>query len=364
MTQSFVINQKKIGPLYKPYVIAELSCNHNGEFERALKIIDTAYEVGADAIKLQTYTPDCLTLDCNKPDFLIQTGLWKGYTLHRLYQEGTTPFEWHEKLFAYAQSKGLTIFSSPFSFKAIELLEKLNTPAYKIASFEIVDLDLIKKAASTGKPLIISTGLSDRQTVQEAVDAALSTGNKSIALLHCVSGYPNPLTASNLSNITRLKTFFPKCIIGLSDHSSGYEMPFLSIGLGARIIEKHLTLSRSDGGLDSAFSMEPHEFKDMVQKVNLAFDALGNQEKEDLQRSGSEEAYRYSLRSIYIAKPLKKGEIFTKDHLRVIRPGFGMQPKYYHSVIGKKASYDLERGVPLKWEHVEGEKDGIAKKAS
>jgi len=347
---TITIDGRAIGAGHPPYVIAELSGNHNGELSRALRLIDVAKESGADAVKLQTYTADTITIDHNGPGFVIEGGLWNGRKLHELYREASTPWEWHPALFEHARKLGITCFSSPFDATAIDLLEKLGAPAYKIASFEIVDLPLIRRAAATGKPLIISTGMATPSEIGEAVDAARGAGASQIALLHCTSGYPTPPEEANLATIPHLAKAFGT-VVGLSDHTPGSAVPIAAVTLGAAVIEKHVTLARADGGPDAAFSLEPDELKAVVDGCRTAFAALGSV------RSGAAPSERPNMmfrRSLYAVADIAAGEVFTENNIRSIRPGFGLPPKLLPEVLGKRAACGIARGTPLKSEHLAG----------
>ena len=337
------------GPVY---VIAELSANHNQDFERAVGIVHAAKAAGADAIKLQTYTPDTITLRSERECFRIQGGtLWDGRTLHDLYGEASTPWEWHPRLQKVAMELGLDFFSSPFDGSAVDFLETLKVPAYKIASPEIVDLPLIEKVARTGKPLIMSTGMATREEIQEALATARGAGAKEIALLKCTSAYPSPPEEMNLRAIPALAEFFG-VPAGLSDHSVGIAVPVAAVALGACIIEKHLTLSRSDGGPDSAFSLEPAEFKAMVDAVRVAEKALGRAE---IGPVAKEQVSRRFRRSLFVTEDMRRGDTFTASNLRSIRPADGLHTRHMKEVLGKRCARDLERGTPLSWELVESE---------
>lgn len=343
-TAPFVIDGRPIGPDHPPYLIAEMSGNHNGDLNRALALIDAAKAAGADAVKLQTYTADTITIDHDGPGFRLEGGLWAGRTLHDLYREAHTPWDWHEPLFTRARSLGLTIFSSPFDETAIALLERLDAPAFKIASFEVIDLPLIRRAARSGKPLIISTGLATLGEIAEAVEAA---GTTPLALLHCVSGYPTPPEDCNLRTIAHLGAAFPGVTAGLSDHSQGVAVPVAATAMGATIIEKHFTLSRADGGVDSAFSLEPAEFKAMADAVRAAHSAIGRVE---YGLKPSEAGGRDFRRSLYVVADVAAGEILTPAQVRSIRPGFGLAPKHLPEVLGRRAIRPLTRGMPLRWD--------------
>ncbi|GGF56335.1 pseudaminic acid synthase [Terasakiella brassicae] len=335
--------------LQKPYLIAEISGNHNGSIERAKQIIAAAKNNGADCVKLQTYTPDTMTIKSSIEDFQIKGGLWDGYQLWDLYNWAHTPYEWHPDLFAYAKSIGITCISTPFDETAVDLLEDLNTPFYKIASFELTDLPLIKYIAQTKKPIIASTGMANLEEIQQAVNVIREYGGGELALLHCVSGYPTPIEQINLSTIPLLQETF-KCSVGLSDHTLDNLAATLSIGFGAMIIEKHFTLARSDGGPDANFSMEPKDLNHLAQSLQRAFLAKG---KASFNQKKVEEANNQFRRSIYVVKNIKKGEYFTSENIRRIRPGFGLSPQYYEKVLGTIATADLQCGTALKIEHTE-----------
>ena len=333
-----------------PYVIAELSGNHNGDINRALKLIEVAKNSGADAVKLQTYTADTITIDSNNPEFMIKGGLWDGWNLYKLYEMAHTPWEWHPILFEKARELGITIFSSPFDESAVDFLEKLNAPLYKIASFELLHFPLIEYVAKTGKPIIMSTGMANLDEISEAVDVAIKGGCQDLTLLHCVSEYPASVESCNLSTITDLIKQFPGLRIGLSDHTMGLTVPLVAIGLGATVIEKHFTLSRSEGGVDSAFSLEPDELKSLCIESRKAYKSLGCV---NYQRGLTEQANKIFRRSIYAVTDIKKGEHLTKDTIRVVRPGLGMDPKYYHEIIGKKVKQDIQFATPLSWDLID-----------
>jgi len=324
MSNFMTIAGKRIGLDYPPYVIAEMSANHNGKLETALRIIEEAKKAGADAVKLQTYRPDTITLDCDTEDFQIHGGLWDGRNLYELYQEAHMPWDWHKPLFEHARKLGITIFSSPFDTTAIDLLEDLNAPAYKIASFEAVDLPLIKYAASTGKPMIISTGMADAEEIQEAIDAARAGGCKELAILHCVSGYPAPAADYNLRTIPDMMQRFG-LVIGLSDHTLDNTTAIASVALGASIIEKHFTLDRRAGGPDDSFSLEPAELAALCQGARTAWEALG---RVDYGCKSSEQGNVRFRRSLYFVEDMKAGERIGRDQVKSIRPGFGLAPKY------------------------------------
>lgn len=339
------VNGRKIGPAYSPYVIAEMSANHNGNIETAFRIIEEAKKAGADAIKMQTYTADTLTLNCDLPDFQINDGLWAGRTLYELYEWAHTPWDWHKPLFDRARELGITIFSSPFDNTAIDLLEDLNAPAYKIASFEAVDLPLIKYAASTGKPMIISTGMADAEEIAEAIEAAREGGCKELAVLHCVSGYPAPAEDYNLRTIPDMIERFG-LVTGLSDHTLDNTTAIASVALGASIIEKHFTLDRSGGGPDDSFSLEPAELAALCQGAKTAWSALGCV---DYGRKSSEQGNVKFRRSLYFVKDMKAGDVITPDCVRSVRPGFGLAPKHLESLLGRIIRTDVKANNPVHW---------------
>ena len=349
--KEMTINGRNIGPKYTPYIIAELSGNHNGELERALALLDAAKSAGADAIKLQTYTPDTMTIKCDKPDFKVTDGLWNGYTLHDLYQWAHTPWEWHPALFERAKELDITLFSTPFDETAVDFLEALNCPAYKIASFEATDLPLIKRVAQTGKPLIISTGLANFQEIEDIVNTVRQETDNPFCLLHCVSSYPAPADQSHVRTVPDLAKKF-NTISGLSDHSLGNTVAITAIAQGACVIEKHVTLKRADGGPDAAFSLEPNELAALCQESKAAWLALGYANYE---RKPAEEKNLVFRRSIYVTEDIKAGEKLTVENTRRIRPGYGLSPKHYEKVLGKSALADIERGTPLSWEHLEND---------
>ncbi|NVD37013.1 pseudaminic acid synthase [Marinobacter lutaoensis] len=342
------IDGRVIGQEHPPYVIAELSANHNGRLETALRIIGEAKKAGADAVKLQTYRPDTITLDCDSDDFKIHGGLWDGYTLYELYKEAHTPWEWHKPLFEHARKIGITIFSSPFDTTAVDLLEDLNAPAYKIASFEAVDLPLIRYVASTGKPMIISTGMADAEEIREAIEAAREGGCKELAILHCVSGYPAPASDYNLRTIPDMIERFG-LVTGLSDHTLDNTTAITSIALGASIIEKHFTLDRNGGGPDDSFSLEPPELAALCRDARTAWEALG---KVDYGRKSSEVGNVKFRRSLYFIKDLKAGDVITADSVRSVRPGYGAAPKMLESIIGKTILHDVKANTPVKMEWI------------
>ncbi len=342
------IAHQSIGPTQPPYVIAELSANHNGNLERALAIMTAAKEAGASAVKLQTYRPDTITLNSYRPEFQIHGGLWDGHNLYDLYEWAHTPWEWHQALFAKGRELGLTVFSSPFDFSAVDLLESLDCPAYKIASFELVDLPLIRYAAQTGKPLIMSTGMANEAEIAAAVEMALKHGNGQLALLHCVSGYPAPAAEYNLRAIPMLRQRFG-VQVGLSDHTLGSATAIAATALGTTLIEKHFTLARADGGPDCAFSIEPAELAELVASVNTAQAALG---VADYQLTPSEQGNRAFRRSLYLVKNIAAGERLTEAHIKSVRPALGLPPADYDRLLGKRVIRDMSANQPLDWEWI------------
>lgn len=331
-----------------PYVIAELSANHNGRLDTALKLVGEAKLAGAGAVKLQTYRPDTITLDCDSDEFRIKGGLWDGKTLHELYAEAHMPWAWHAPLFEHARKLGITIFSSPFDRTAVDLLEDLGAPAYKIASFEVVDLPLIRYVARTGKPMIISTGMADAEEIAEAVDAAKAAGCAELAVLHCVSGYPAPPEDYNLSTIPDMMRRFG-LVTGLSDHTLDNTTAIASVALGAAIIEKHFTLDRGGGGPDDSFSLEPQGMAELCRGARTAWDALG---RVDYGRKSSETGNAQFRRSLYFVRDLKAGELITEDAIRSVRPGFGVAPKFLDSIVGRKAARDVKACTPVSMDSV------------
>ena len=343
MPQDFEINGRRITSKAPPYVIAEMSANHNGDIKNAFAIIDMAKRCGADAVKMQTYSPDTITVSSNKRDFLIEEGLWKGKTLHELYALAYTPWDWHAYLFEHARNLGITIFSSPFDHSAVDLLESLNAPAYKIASFECIDLPLIRRVALTKKPLIISTGMANQVEIQEAVDTALEYGCGDLALLHCVSAYPAKAKDYNLATLRDMRERYD-VHVGLSDHTLDNITAIASVSLGAALIEKHVTLDRNGGGADDSFSLEPLELRALCRDSKTAWAALG---EVDYGRKSSELENMKFRRSLYFVKDINEGEMITADHVKSIRPGFGMPPKHLDQIIGKTVSSDIKRGTPV-----------------
>jgi pseudaminic acid synthase len=337
------INGRRVAADEPPYIVAEISANHNGKIETAHKLINLAKRSGVDAVKIQTYTADTLTINCDKEDFCIRGGLWDGRTLYDLYEEGHMPWEWHEPLFEHARKLGLTIFSSPFDSSAVDMLENLNAPAYKIASFELVDLYLIKYVASTGKPMILSTGMADAEEIQEAINAAQEGGCKEIAILHCVSGYPAPPEDYNLRVIPNMIQRF-SIVTGLSDHTLDNTTAITSIAMGVSIIEKHFTLDRNSGGLDDSFSLEPKELKKLCEQTRTAWESLG---QVSYDRKKSEQHNLIFRRSLYVVQDIKAGEVITNENVKSIRPGFGLAPKFYEQVLGRAVLRNISRGTPL-----------------
>ena len=343
----FSIHQRLIGETQHPYIIAELSGNHQGSLKQALAMIDRAAETGVDAIKIQTYTADTITLNHDAPEFMLEKGLWQGRNLYDLYQEAHTPWDWHPTLFEHAKARNITLFSSPFDPSAVDLLESLDCPAYKIASFEITDIPLIQYIAATGKPIIMSTGIATIEEITEAVDAIWRAGGRQLALLHCVSGYPTPITDCHLHTIVDLKHRFGT-LVGLSDHTLSTASAVASVALGGSIVEKHFVLDRNSRSVDSAFSLMPDEFETLVEQCHQVRDALG-QVNYDLKTS--EAQGRNYRRSLYVCKPIKKGEYFDHTNVRSIRPAFGLHPRYLPEIIGQKALEDLDYGTPLQFQH-------------
>ncbi|MBN7278686.1 pseudaminic acid synthase [Vibrio cholerae] len=339
-----VIAGREISRNQPTYIIAELSANHNGKLETALKIIEEAAKAGADAVKLQTYRPDTITLNSDADEFKIKGGLWDGRTLYELYEEAHMPWEWHKPLFEHARKLSIPIFSSPFDNTAVDLLEDLNAPAYKIASFEAVDLPLIRYVAATGKPMIISTGMADAEEIQEAITAAREGGCKELAILHCVSGYPAPAEDYNLRTIPDMIERFG-LVTGLSDHTLDNTTAIASVVLGASIIEKHFTLDRNGGGPDDSFSLEPADLAALCRDSKTAWKALG---QVDYGRKSSEQGNAQFRRSLYFVKDMKAGDVITADSIRSVRPGYGLAPKYLDKIIGMKLKVDIAVNTPVK----------------
>ena len=346
MSDNVVIAGRAIGPGEPPYIVAELSANHGGNLSHALAVMEAARAAGADAVKLQTYTADTITIDHDGPDFVIKGGLWDQRRLYELYDEAHTPWEWHEALFAKGRELGIPVFSTPFDDTAVALLEGLDAPAYKIASFELVDLPLIARVAKAGKPTIMSTGMGSPEEIAQAVDAYRGAGGRDLVLLHCVSGYPTPVGQSNLLRIAGLAAEFG-CPVGLSDHTLGVEVAIAAVALGACLIEKHVTLRRADGGPDSAFSLEPDELAALVRGARAAFEALGTGAPA---RSQVEEGSKAFRRSLYVVRDMQQGETFTAENIRSIRPGFGLPPRHLPEILGRRARRALARGTALTWD--------------
>lgn len=339
--ENFTIDQNS--PVF---IIAELSANHNGSIDTAIETVKAAKRAGADCIKLQTFTADTITLDCDKEDFKISQGtLWDGQYLHDLYKSTHLPWEWHEKIMEVAKQEGLICFSSPFDPTSVEFLEKLNVPAYKIASFEITDIPLIELIASKGKPVIISTGIAEQEDIELALEACRRMGNNDIALLKCTSSYPAPIEEANICMVKDLAIRY-NVISGLSDHTLGYTVPVVATVMGAKMIEKHFILDHSIGGADASFSMDEAEFKQMVKAVREAESAIG---RVDYTLTEKQRKGRDFCRSLYVTKDIKAGEMFTKNNVRSVRPGFGLHPKFYNEILGQRSSSDMEKGTPLKW---------------
>jgi pseudaminic acid synthase len=348
MTLEVTIDNRKIGSGHPPYIICELSANHGGKLERALDLIDAAVATGADAIKIQSYTPDTLTIEHDGPQFRIRGGLWDGYTLYELYSQAYTPYEWHPALMAKARQHGITLFSTPFDDTAVDLLRSLDVPAYKIASFEAIDLPLIARVAREHKPMIISTGMTNLEEIGEAVATARQNGAKELILLHCVSTYPAEYRHVNLRTIQNIAETFG-VVTGLSDHTPGTACAVAAVAMGACVIEKHFTLRRADGGPDSTFSLEPDEFSRLVEDCRNAWHALGTV---DYSRSDEERGSMIFRRSLYVVADIAAGEKFTEQNIRSIRPGFGLAPKHLPEIIGRSAAHALKRGDALSWSDV------------
>lgn len=344
-----VIAGRKIGSDQPPYIIAEMSANHNGNIKTAFRIIDEAKAAGADALKIQTYTPDTITLDSDLPDFQIKGGLWDGKTLYELYEWAHTPWDWHKPLFEHSRKVGIPIFSSPFDSTAVDLLEDLNAPAYKIASFELADLQLIRYVAATGKPMIISTGMANVEEIEEAITAAREGGCKQLAILHCVSGYPAPAEDYNLRTIVDMIERFG-LVTGLSDHTLDNTTAIASVVMGASLIEKHFTLDRNGGGPDDSFSLEPADLAALCRDSKTAWKAIG---EVDYGRKSSEHGNVKFRRSLYFVNDLKAGAIISDSDIRSVRPGYGIEPKYRDELIGKKLKADIFKNTPVCWESLE-----------
>ena len=343
------INGRRIAADTPPYIVAELSANHNGDIERAFSLLEAAKRAGADAVKLQTYTADTLTIDHDGPGFKIEKGPWAGQTLHQLYTEAAMPWEWHEPLFSRGRDLGITVFSSPFDNTAVDILEELKAPAYKVASFEAIDLPLIERVAGTGKPVIISTGMANRSEIAETVETARAAGCEELLLLHCVSAYPANPEDYNLRTICDMADAFDVAV-GLSDHTLGPETAIAAVTLGAPFVEKHLTLRRADGGPDSSFSVEPDELTALCQLLQTAWNALGAPKYSQSQAESDNLIFR---RSLYAVADIRAGEALTSDNVRSIRPGFGLPPKDFTRLLGRTARSNIARGTPLSWDLIE-----------
>jgi len=344
--KNVTIDGVQIGPEHPPYIIAELSANHNGSMDRALETMNEAKRRGASAVKLQTYTADTMTIDSDRPEFLIKGGPWDGYKLYDLYKWAETPFEWHKAMFEHARKIGITVFSTPFDETAVDLLEELDTPAYKIASFEITDLPLIEYVAKTGKSMIMSTGMASEHEIEEAVNTARNAGCAELVLLHCISSYPAPMEQANLAQVSELGRRF-NAVPGLSDHTLGTTASVAAVALGACLIEKHFTLNREDGGPDSGFSIEPDELERLCTDTRDAWAAVG---KVGYARQPAEEANRIFRRSIYFMRDMKAGETVKERDIRRIRPGIGIEPKHFSVLVGKTLKANVTRGTPTSWE--------------
>ncbi len=350
MDKYIEIAGRKIGENYPVFIIAEMSANHLQDYDRAVETIKKAKWAGADAIKLQTYTPDTITINCDNEYFQIKQGtIWDGTTLYKLYEEAYTPWEWQPKLKEIAEEEGLILFSSPFDNTAVDFLEEMNVPAYKIASFEITDIPFIEYVASRGKPIIISTGIATLSDIEEALAACKRMGNSQVSLLKCTSAYPSPMEDINLKVIPNMKDTF-NTVVGLSDHTLGHTVALGAVALGAKIVEKHFTLNRSDGGPDAKFSMEPDEFKEMVEKIRDLEKALGQVTYELTEK---QKKSREHSRSLFVVKDVKQGEVFTSENVKSIRPGFGLATKYIGEIVGKRARCDIKKGTPMRWDLVE-----------
>lgn len=347
---NIAINNRKIGPGHPVYVIAEMSANHDQSLDKAVRIIEAAKAAGADAVKLQTYTADTMTIDCDKEYFRIKGTVWEGQNLYQLYQKACTPWDWHPKLKEVCEKLGLDFFSTPFDISAVDLLEQLGVPAYKVASFELVDIPLLRRIAHTGKPVIMSTGMATKEEIDEAMDAIRSAGNDHIALLKCTSAYPAPFDELNLKTIT----YFAKTYgvpVGLSDHTLGSVAAVASVALGGCIVEKHFTISRRDPGPDSTFSSEPAEFKAMVDDIRAAEKALGEVTYKITEKQKENRVFR---RSLFVVKDMKAGEVFSNENIRSIRPGHGLHTRYLEQVLGQRAAADIARGTPLSRDLIKG----------
>ncbi len=345
----FKVNQREIGQHSAPYIIAEVSANHNGCLEKAKQTISAAHQQGAHAVKIQTYTPDTMTIDCQKDDFKVRGGLWDGYSLYDLYREAHTPYEWHKTLFDHAKNLGVTLFSSPFDESAVDLLSDMNAPAYKIASFEMTDIPLIRYIARLKKPIFMSTGMASIQEIHESLAAIRSISDAPVLLFHCISSYPAPIDQANLKAIQTLKSTFG-VEIGLSDHTVGHTAAIAAVALGATAIEKHFTLSRQDPGPDSAFSIEPDELQQLVKLTSDTWRSLGDG---SMTRPTAEKDSTTFRRSLYFVKDLHQGDVISSASLRRIRPGFGLPPKFYEQILGQKVSRDIQRGEAVQWDMIQ-----------
>lgn len=341
---------RRIGPAEPPYIVAEMSGNHNGDINRAFRIIEAAKQAGADAVKIQTYRADTITIDHCGPEFMVSGGLWDGRRLYELYEEAHTPWEWHEAIFEHGRKVGITVFSSPFDATAVDFLESLGAPAYKIASPELIDLPLIRKVARTGKPIVMSTGMATLEEIAEAVEAARGAGATEIVVLHCTAAYPAPPEEANLATIAEIARRFD-VVAGLSDHTLGTVVSAMAVGMGASFIEKHFTLARAEGGVDSAFSLEPAELAELVTTARIAHVAVGAPAFEP---TPSEEIVLKNRRSLYVVAPVAKGEMLTEENVRSIRPGNGLKPKFLDVVLGRTAARELAFGEPLDASMIEG----------
>lgn len=354
MRKEIEIAGRKIGEGHPALLVAEMSANHNMDYGRAVEIIHQAKDAGADAVKIQTYTADTITIDSDKPWFQITQGtLWDGTTLHRLYEKAYTPWEWQPKLKEEAEKAGLLFFSAPFDHSAVDFLEEMRVPCYKIASFELNDIPMIRKIAGLGKPVLMATGVAYEEDIRLAVETCLAEGNDQVILLKCTSAYPAPFDAVNLRMIPAMERTYG-CLTGLSDHTMGYQVALGAAALGACVIEKHLTLKREDGGADAAFSMEPAEFRAMCEGVRIVEQALGG---ETYELSEKQRREREHSRSLFVTKDIRAGEYFTPENMRSIRPGFGLHTKYFEEILGKRAARDLEMGTPMSFAYVEGMQD-------
>lgn len=344
-----IINNRKIGANTKPYIIAEISANHKGSIQNVFKLIDECKRIAVDAVKIQTYTPDTITIKSDRKEFQISDGIWSGRSLYDLYSEAYTPFEWHEEIFNYASNVGITLFSSPFDKTAVDLLESLGTPAYKIASFEIIDIPLLEAVAATGKPIIISTGMATQNEIKEALNCVTQNGSGDVALLRTVSGYPAPPEEYNLETIKNMRDTF-SVEVGLSDHTLSNTTAIASVALGATIIEKHITLDRNGGGPDDKFSLNPKEFEQLCVQAKDAWKARGNVQYGP---KSSESVSLSHRKSLYFVKEMKQGDVITPEHFKCIRPGNGLLPKYYKEIVGKVVKCDIEYGTPTSWDVID-----------